>query len=63
MGTVDHNDAPYGHITVKPGINSGGMPVCDCCAFDDLLNVYQACSDCTGYNMADRQDVIFKPAG
>ena len=40
MGTVGQNDAPYGHITVKLGINSGGMPVCDGCAFDDGMNVY-----------------------
>ena len=48
MSETNENDAPYGHITVKPRINSGGMPVCDGCA---------------GYNRADHQDVIFKPAG
>jgi hypothetical protein len=29
------NDAPYGHIAVKPEIDSNGDAVCDDCAFDD----------------------------
>ena len=47
MGTVDQNDAPFGHIAVKPEIDSNGDVVCDGCA---------------GYNRADHQDMIFKPA-
>ena len=62
MSEINMNDAPYGHIAVKPEIDSNGDVVCDGCAFDDGLNVYQACSDCAGYNRADNQDVIFKPA-
>ena len=40
MSEISMYEAPYGHITVKLGINSGGMPVCDGCAFDDGMNVY-----------------------
>ena len=60
MGTIDQKDAPEGYIAVKPEIDSNGDAVCDGCVFDDGLNVYQACSDCAGYNRADNQDVIFK---
>lgn len=62
MSKINMNDAPFGHIAVKPEIDSDGDAVCDGCAFDDWLNVYQACSDCAGYNRADRQYVIFIPA-
>ena len=62
MSEINMNDAPYGHIAVKPEIDSNGDVVCDGCAFEYRLNVYQACSDCAGYNRADRQDVIFKLA-
>ena len=47
MSEININDAPYGHIAVKPEIDSSGDVVCNGCA---------------GYNRADRQDVIFKPA-
>ena len=43
MKEVNKYDAPYGHITVKQGIDSNGDVVCD---------------DCAGYNRAYRQDVI-----
>ena len=62
MSEINMNDAPFGHIAVKPEIDSNGDVVCNGCAFDDGLNLYQACSVCAGYNRADRQDVIFKPA-
>ena len=39
MSEINMNDAPFGHIAVKPEINSGSMPVCDGCDFDGL-NVY-----------------------
>ena len=47
MIEINMNDSPFGHIAVKPEIDSSG----------DV-----ACSDCAGYNMADHQDVIFKPS-
>ena len=62
MSEINMYEAPYGHIAVKPEIDSDGMPVCDGCVFDDGLNVFQACSDCAGYNRADNQDVIFRLA-
>ena len=48
VSETNENDAPFGHIAVKPEIDSNGDVVCDGCA---------------GYNRADHQDVIFKPAG
>ena len=62
MSEISMYEAPYGHIAVKPEIDSNGDVVCNGCAFDDGLNVYQACYDCASYNRADNQDVIFKPA-
>ncbi len=62
MSEISMYEAPYGHIAVKPEIDSDGMPVCDGCAFDDGLNVFQACYECASYNRVDEQDVIFKPA-
>ena len=47
MSEINMNDAPFWHIAVKPEIDSNGDVVCDGCA---------------GYNRADNQDVIFKPA-
>ena len=47
ISEINMNDSPFGHIAVKPEIDSSG----------DV-----ACYDCAGYNMADHQDVIFKPA-
>ena len=47
ISEINMNDSPFGHIAVKPEIDSSG----------DV-----ACSDCAGYNMADHQDVIFKPS-
>ena len=65
MSEINMNDAPFGHIAVKPEIDSNGDVVCDGCAFDGYafdegLNVYKVCSDCAGYNRMDEQDVIFK---
>ena len=37
MSEISMYEAPYGHIAVKPEIDSDGMPVCDGCAFDDGL--------------------------
>ena len=62
MSEINMNDAPEGYYAVKPEIDSNGDVVCDGCAFDDGLNVYQACVECAGYNRADNQDVIFIPA-
>ena len=59
MSEVSMYEAPYGHIAVKLEIDSDGMPVCDGCAFDDGLNVFQACYECASYNRVDEQDVIF----
>jgi hypothetical protein len=61
MSEISMYEAPYGHIAVKPEIDSNGDAVCDDCAFDDGPNAYQACSDCAGYNRMDEQDVTFKP--
>ena len=60
MSEINMNDAPEGCVAVKPEIDSNGDAVCDGCVFDDGLNVYQACYECSSYNMVDEKDVIFK---
>lgn len=60
MSEINMNDAPEGYVAVKPEIDRYGCVLCDGCSFDDGLNVYQACSDCAGYNRMDEKDVIFK---
>ena len=62
MSEINVNDAPEGYIAVKPEIDSDGDVVCDGCAFDDGLNVFQACYECSSYSRMSEKDVIFKLA-